>query len=157
MFNPKEAQEDGFILGAVIALLIAAGAFILINISFDNGFRFGLLLQNQTETTGTITGYAKTPAGGDVVRFKFEDAQGIVHTGEKLLLTGDASGETGGPIEVVYNQDYPEYYLFPGRVDGARYDFFMTSGLILVIVLCFLYIVYQFVGYVRFKRKMTYY
>ncbi len=161
MFNPKEAHEDRFIQGAALSVLIAVGCCILLVISFGNGLRYALVLQDSVEVEGVVITNLRSDEpykGGRVLAFRFDDLKGNRHEGVRLFRPDDASDyRSGQSIDVVFNPRFPMLYTFADKVDLLKTDFIISVILVTVVTACFLYIIYQFFGYVRFKKRMRYY
>lgn len=158
MFNPQEAREDGYFVSAVISLLIAIGAYILLTVAFEKGLRYALALHDQIEVEGVVTQYLKDGGklGYDVVRYQFDDTRGDRHEGEWLLHDA-IDFRPGQPIDIFFNPLFPQYNSISDPIVAYTGDFWVFCIMIFIIIACFAFIIFQILGYIRFKKKMRYY
>jgi|GEM_PF-3877662 len=159
MYSPKEARADRYIISMAIALIAALGALFVINISFYNGLRYGLVQLDRSEAVGRVTGIRNQGSSNNYeIDFTFQDRRGRTHAGTLYASSVRTGAVVGGQtVIVLYNRFVPRYFMYPSDLDDYRADFFVTLACALVIVLSIFVFFRQQLKYRQFRERMKYY
>ncbi len=141
---------------------MAVTSYVMLNISFINGLKYALIQMDSTDAVARIVEIRKTqedvraPYIGVV---QFEDEKGDIHAGEKIFRDRELNVDNaiGLPVEVIYNPDYPEYFMFPDRLEDFGIDYYVSLTLMFLIGFSLLGIVFSVTKYLKFRKKMKYY
>ena len=162
MFAPKEAHEDRYIITVSIAVIAIVTMFVMLHMSFYNGLRYALVKIESVNQTGVVTQVIK---GGEqdylfeyIARFRYMDPEGNTHYGQKFTRSDISDWKEGDAlISIVYNPNFPQYYMFPEDLEDFEVDIWMSMGFIAIMVVAMIAALFAAIKYVKFKKRMRYY